>query len=257
MARSVNGPWFRASKGTWYVTVEGKSVSLSVKGEGNRKEAVKAWHRLLAEEPKPKAKEEPKAEATVKEVVDAFLSVKEAVVKATTHYVYGCLLQKVTNAYGKVKAIDLKASDVLRWVYSLNVSASTRSDIAGVLASAFKWAEGEGLIPTNPLKAVKRPAGESRGAKAVVTEEAHAKLCEAANTELRLLLTLLHETGARPSELSRLTAQDVDCANSVAILTDHKTAHTTGRPRIIVLTALAITILQAQATAHPTVSIAV
>ena len=32
MARQIEGPWYRASKGTWYATADGKSVSLGVKG---------------------------------------------------------------------------------------------------------------------------------------------------------------------------------------------------------------------------------
>src|SRR5205807_2538828 len=70
MRKSV-GPWFRKSKNAWYVCHEGKQVNLFVKGEANEKDAVKAWHRLMAgddptptQEPtvKPEPKPTPKAE---------------------------------------------------------------------------------------------------------------------------------------------------------------------------------------------------
>ncbi len=37
-------PWFRASKQTWYVTIEGKKVSLGVRGRENARAAKDAWH---------------------------------------------------------------------------------------------------------------------------------------------------------------------------------------------------------------------
>ena len=60
MARHVEGPWYRVSKGTWYATVNGKSLSLGVRGEGNRKEAQEAWHKLMASPPKAKVEAGPK-----------------------------------------------------------------------------------------------------------------------------------------------------------------------------------------------------
>jgi len=47
MARP-SSPWFRKIKNTWYCTLDGKKVSLKVRGEGNEREAIKAWHRLFA-----------------------------------------------------------------------------------------------------------------------------------------------------------------------------------------------------------------
>src|SRR5437868_6444495 len=40
-------PWFRSSANTWYATVNGRKVSLGVRGEENRKQAITAWHRLM------------------------------------------------------------------------------------------------------------------------------------------------------------------------------------------------------------------
>jgi hypothetical protein len=40
-------PWFRASKGAWYVKVDGRQTALGVKGRENEAEAVRAWHRLM------------------------------------------------------------------------------------------------------------------------------------------------------------------------------------------------------------------
>ena len=77
------------------------------------------------------------------------------------------------------------------------------------MCDALRWAESTGMIAVNPLKHLKRPARESRGAKSVISENDHKRLCSFANPSLRLLLTLLWETGARPSEIEGLTAADV------------------------------------------------
>jgi integrase len=249
MARQAEGPWFRASKGTWYATLNGKKVSLKVKGEENEAAATKAWHKLMAGDNTPSLKSHPKveqpvvADVTVKDVADSFLVAKKGVVKETTHYVYGCLLKHITSTFGGLKASALKVADVTRWLHALPVGVNTRSDIAGILTSMFKWAEGEGIVSDNPVKGLKRPARKSRGAKAVVTEAAHKKLMKVASPALRHLLTMLRETGARPSELARLTAQDVDFANNVAVLTEHKTA-VYGKSRLIVLTPKAMSVLK-------------
>jgi len=92
MARQVEGPWYRASKGTWYATVEGgRKVSLGVKGEAKEAEAIKAWHRLMSDPPKPKPIAEPKPKPivlTVQAVVDAFLADASSRLKAPTFELY-------------------------------------------------------------------------------------------------------------------------------------------------------------------------
>lgn len=258
MARQSEGPWFRAIKGTWFATFNERKVSLRVRGKENKAEVVKAWHRLMADGlPEPPKTEppieapKPKNEPTVKELLEAFLDARKPLVKADTLTGYRNILKRSTLAFGDRKAASMKPLDILRWLNTVPVSQSTRSDVARVLMTAFKWAEAEGIIPLNPLKNLKRPHGESRGTKAVVSANDHKKLLKAANPSPRLLLTLLHETGARPAELSRLTAEDADLTNGVAVLAQHKTASKTGKPRLIILTPKAVGILRKQAAVNP------
>jgi integrase len=60
---------------------------------------------------------------------------------------------------------------------------------------------------------------------------------------MRRLVIALKHTGARPCELSRLRWRDVDFARSVAVLAHHKSAKKTGKPRIIVLGAVVMKLL--------------
>src|SRR5260370_40265771 len=47
--RKPSKPWDRAFNDTWYVCISGKQVQLA-KGKGNRKEAERAFFRLMASE---------------------------------------------------------------------------------------------------------------------------------------------------------------------------------------------------------------
>jgi hypothetical protein len=216
MARKSVGPWFWQAKGGWFVWHEGRRFNLKVKGEENEPLAVKAWHRLMAGDtaspgnnpppptanpptPKPEAQPSSKVELTVANVIAAFLAAKKGTIKSSTHLVYECLLAHVTDAFGATKAESLKALEISRWLSVLAVGINTRCDIGSTLASAFKWAEVENIITSNPLKGLKRPSRKSRGSKSVVSEDAHKKLLETASPALCVLLTLLYETGARPS----------------------------------------------------------
>jgi hypothetical protein len=116
MARRVEGAWYRASKNTWYATINGKKVSLKVKGQQNEAAATKAWHRLMAQEvgdnplslpqkttplPVPEPKQELKAEVTVKQMVDAFLQDADGRVCREAWRGYAKFLTPFSQAHGK------------------------------------------------------------------------------------------------------------------------------------------------------------
>ena len=186
----------------------------------------------------------------MKAVVEAFLADVKGRLKANTFATYKGLLEGFALVHGEAKVEGFTVAKAYAYANGKG-SSSHRHNLLGSMATAFKWALSVGLISENPLKNMKRPPKASRGAGASIGPDEIMKLLEASGPALKTLLTLLHETGAQPSELSRLTAEDVDFAASVAILREHKPA-STGKPRLIVLTPKAVAILQAQATAHPT-----
>lgn len=256
MARQSDGAWYRSGKDCWYATVDGRKLSLGVKGKQNKKAAQEAWHRLMADnsvlertpKPAPAAK---LVEVTTQAVIDAFLADVRERVKSNTLAAYEGLLKPFANHFGKLQAVEVTSTKLIAYTRRPEWGSSHRHNIIGTAATAFKWATETGLIGHNPLGSVKRPPKASRGTKAVVDENTHRKLLDAATPALRLLLTLLHETGARPSELSRLTAADVDLKNGVALLCEHKTADTSGKPRLIILTPTATELLAAKVAEFP------
>src|SRR5581483_6208373 len=98
MRRNSEKPWYRKVKDGWYAWVDGRQVSLGVKGKENRDAALEAFYRLMADG-RP---ETPKGETpTVRQVVEAFLSDVEGRAKPVTVDVYRRLLAVFVEKCGK------------------------------------------------------------------------------------------------------------------------------------------------------------
>jgi len=249
MARHVEGPFFRTAKNTWYVTHEGRKTSLRVSGKNNRKAAVDAWHKLLREghtvEPaKPKTQ-------TVKEAVAAFLAAVQTRNKPTTYELYERHLAKLTAKLGKSPISELTVSALAKWLQGLRVSGTTQAITLRSVSAFLGWCVQQEIIDTNPARAVTKPKAKSRGEETIISADDHAKLLELATPQLRLALTILHSTGARPGEVCRITAENFDPEAGVVKLSEHKTDRT-GRLRLIFLPPDAVTLLKGQLAKYKT-----
>lgn len=248
MARNSQGPWFRKASGSWYATIHGRRVALGVTGRGNRPKAVEAWKRLLAGPQSTVGV----GGVSVRRLIDGFLADATARTKPHTSKVYGQLLRPLADRFGRRPASGFTPRDAERFAASRPTwGPTTRRQFLSALVTAFRWAVRARLLPTNPLEGVRKPPQISRGTKAVISTTDHAKLIAAAHPRVVELLTLLWLTGARPSELYRLTAADVDLAAGAAVLHDHKTADT-GRPRVILFPPAAMELLAELVLRHPT-----
>lgn len=258
MARNTEGPWFRKAKDTWYATVSGKSVSLGVKGTENRSAAVTAWHRLMAgvtEQPQlhPAVSTPTIAGGiTVSELTKSFLEDVAERVTPNTLALYKHFLTGFADRYGKQTVESLTPHDAESYSRKPQWSASTRNDFITCLVSAVKWAMRVRQVTTNPLIGVRKPPKTSRGAKAVIEEAEYRRLLDAAGPEFSVYLQGLWLTGCRPGELARLRVEDVDYRAGVAILNEHKTAHQTGKPRVVFFSPAALALCRRQAAKrHP------
>jgi integrase len=190
-------PWFRTSKKAWYATLNGRKVSLRVFGREKKAEALTAWHRLMADGPKPKAEPKP---ATVKAVIDGFLVDAEGRVSHHCLRNYRIHLLPSVKKHGSRPADGLTVADAEAYARQPGWSPSYRNGMLGSLVSAMRWAERTGILTTNPLRHLRKPPKASRGAKALVSAEDHARLCAVASPLFRAFLQLLWLTGARPGE---------------------------------------------------------
>jgi len=245
MARQVHGAWFRASKDAWYATVDGKSVSLGIKGKANRRAAQTAWHRLIAEGPKVKPEAIPEA-LTVQGVVDAFLIDGKARLKPATVRIYGYDLGTLCKVYGTLPSTTLTAQHLSRWLHGLGVGTTTQAIMLRSASACFGWAVRAELLPVNPACRVPKPKTKSRSEEAVIGDVDHAKLLASATPEFALVLRVLHATGARPGEVCRITTDTFDAENAVVKLWEHKTDKT-GKPRLVFLSPETVALLKAQA----------
>lgn len=254
MPRSCLGPWFRASKNAWYVWHDGRQTSLKVKGKASEAEAVKAWHRLMAglpaeADPKPATVKpkpstvKPKPAETIPSLVKAFLADAEGRVKPASLRNYRIFLEGFSSAFMALDPDVLTVAQVERFYRRPEWSQSYRSGFVGTVNSMFKWAVQTGRMERSPVGGLKKPAKQSRGRKAIISADDHAKLVKHASPDFASFLQLLWLTGCRPGEVAGLTAQDVDMANKCIVLSQHKTAEQTGRDRIIVLPDEAVAIL--------------
>ena len=239
-------PWFREGKGAWYATVQGRQTSLGVKGLDNDGEAVKAWHRLMADGPKPPAATV-KA-ATVKQVIDGFLAGAEARVTPACLRNYRLFLLPFTKRFGPRPAETLTVAEA--YARKSEWSMTYRSNFLASLVSAYRWAERGQVIDRNLLRHLRKPPKASRGAKAIISADDHARLVAYASPLFRPFLRLLFLTGARPGEIAGLKAEEVDLAQGVAVLTHHKTAHL-GKSRTVYLCPEAVAVLRERIAVHP------
>ena len=169
MARHSSGAWFRKSKNAWYAKVAGKQIPLGVKGIDNETAAQQAWHRLMANGavPVPKPELKPADVATVSAVVNGFLSDAKGRVKPNTYATYAGLLVPVASHFAGTPATVFSASKLIAYANRPEWGPSYRHNLIGSVQTAFKWAETNGIVATNPVKSVNRPPKASRGRKAV------------------------------------------------------------------------------------------
>jgi integrase len=236
-------PWYRASKDTWYATLDGRKVSLKVRGAKNEVEAIQAWHRLFATgTPEPTPVPQPQAEAeaqqaesvSVRTVIDAFLADAVSRTKAKTLRIYRYFLLPFAGAHGECPADALKPYVAEAYSRKPDWKPQTRHGFLTTLVSAFRWAQRAGLTDCNPLLGVRKPPKTSRGMEALLTPEQYARLLDAATPPFRLLLKVLYASGARPGEVAAITAENFDADAGIVRLAEHKTAYK-GKVRVLYL----------------------
>jgi integrase len=223
-------PFFRKSKQAWYLQVGKKQISLGK----DRDAAFERYRKIMLHE-RGQFTAAPSA-MTVDQIADLFLEHSQRHNEPTTYEWYKQYLQDFCDHYGSLAALELKPFHVNRWLdkHAGWGDGSRRCAITAV-KRAFNWAEGEGLLPTNPVKRVRKPPARSRD-RILAPAERREILDAIKDQEFREFVFALQETGCRPCEVRAVTAEHVDLARGVWIFGKHKTFSKTGKPRIVYLT---------------------
>lgn len=236
-------PWFRVANHSWYIERAGRQHCLcphpdatpprrGKNGWSPPKEALDAFYKLMASEPTALPTSD---RLLVCQVCDLFLSYAEAHCDARTFRWYMAYLQDFSKSYGRLRALELKPFHVTRWLDAHKGWKAGRRCAITAVKRAFSWADKEGVLSPSPIRSVARPPATRRMA-VMSKEERREILANIADTEFRQFVEALQETGARPSEIARLTAGDVNLTTGICTLAKHKTSAKSGMPRVIFMT---------------------
>ena len=244
--RTPTKPWYRASKDAWYVEFNGRQIRLA-KGLANEKEARDAFYKLMANG----SGKLPDADTLrVATICDLFLDHSQKQHIPDTYSWYRGYLQDFCNLYGTLLVPDLKPLHVSKWLDSHLGWKGARRCAVIAIKRAFNWAEGEGLLALNPLRKVKKPPQTFRE-RVFSREERQEVVAKIRDQAFRDFVFAMQETGCRPSEVSRVTAANVNLELGVWVFADHKTVKKTGKPRIVYLTPAMIELTKRLIANHP------
>jgi integrase len=209
------------------VTIGGRKVRLT-QGRQNKAEAERKFHEpMLVRHRRPDT-----VSARVADLVEAFLAEAIKRVADETYRNYRFYAQKFAEACGQHSTAILKPFHVSQWINGQKWNQTTERNARRVALRVMTWAVEEGLILTNPLQGMKCPPANIRK-RALSPIETKAIIANA-HGPIRVFLWTLLQTGARPSEVRRLTWDQVRPDRWV--IQQHKTAKKTRKPRVIYLT---------------------
>jgi integrase len=241
-----NHPWYWAAKNAWYVEIGAVRHNLGkhpedVPSPRKRKKGdpppkppdaiMRAYHRLMA----TATRELPEADKLqVCTVCDLFLDYSEKHHTPDTYRGYKDFLQDFCEMYGTMLGKDLKPLHVTRWLDAHPGWKGCRRNAVVAVKRAFNWADAEGLLQPNPIKAVKKPPQRHRD-RVVSDEERKEILAAIKDKQFREFVFAMMETGARPGEVRKVTAAHVNLELGIWVFKEHKTAKRTHKQRIIYL----------------------
>lgn len=251
MARPAQ-PWYWKARDAWYVTINGDRYKLA-EGRANKAEALKAFHRLMLADGKGPASRS----LTVAELCDLFLEEMarrrqaDEVSEFTVRW-YARYLQSLCDHAGGQVATALRPLHLTAWIASHVWGRTSRHNAITAAKAVFRWGKRQGHVPEDPIAALDKPGAERRE-EVLSATQFQTILAATKDRPFRDFLTALWETGARPSEVYKVTAAEVDLDKKAWILKPkrQKTGRKTGRSRIIYLTESMVVLTRRLMAEHP------
>ena len=245
MPKSHPEPWYRPSRGVWYLTLNGKQINLGA----DQTEAFRFYHELMSQ-PRPQApKFSPVATISLPDLVDRFLDWVSHHRARETYGWYQYRLERLCRKYPTLTAESLKPYQVEEWVNDYELAVTTRRNYLRSVKRCYKWAKRQGFIDTNPIADLEVPSAEERDVS-LSQEEYEVLMSYVRSAELADLLTVTWETGCRPQESLRVEARHIDLENQRWVF--HRSESKTKRiSRVIYLTDNAFAITKRLMLANP------
>lgn len=248
--KKIAGPWFRKSRGRFYATFNGKQYDLETDDE---KKAWDKYHILAATALQPVDERGlPVDGIAIGDLIVRFLDWAQKNRAKLTYDEYNRYQGDFVKHVGAARlASSLIPYDVTTWLDTRPElkDGGRRSAIAAV-KRCLNWAAEERLIPFNPIASIKKPSAGTR--TTVFRDDEQKAILAAASDSLRLILTVMLETGIRPDEARRAEKRhcELDAKRIVFPMHEHKTGRKTKAPRVVYLTAAAVEILKALCERH-------
>lgn len=254
-------PWYRASKNAWYVESNGRQVRLgehpeSAPAPSKGKDGWNApleierdFHRLMATENKSLVDGD---QLLAIRICDLFLQWSELHSKPTTfawhkNYIASFCSHQGT---GRVRVTDLKPYHVTRWLDAHPRWTGARRSAVECVKRVFSWAETEGLISQNPLRKVKKDPVNHRDR--VLSEDEKKQIHDAVrDVRFKEFVFAMQETGCRPSEVARVTADHFVERLGVWMFAEHKTKKKTRKARVVYLSPAMVELTKRLAAKRP------
>jgi integrase len=263
-------PWFRKAKNAWYVEIEntqhflGRHPADATPPQKSKKTRqwnpppaiLDAFHKLMAEQSRP-CENIPAIPLSVVQVCDQFLGHSQKHNDAETYKWYKSYLDDLCNyrdqeagILGLLPAAELRPFHVSHWLDAHPKWKTGRGCAVRAVKRAFCWADSEEILSPNPIKKVPREPVPSRGR--ILTRKQRQEILGAVQDQpFCLFVEAMQESGCRPSEVSRVTAHDVNLELGVWQLPKHKTRKKTNRPRVVYLTPRLLEITRELMQKHP------
>ncbi|MBX3452597.1 MAG: site-specific integrase [Planctomycetaceae bacterium] len=234
-------PWFRPSRGVWYVWLDGKQVNLGP----DRTRAFEEYARLIAA-PKP-VRQAPAH--SLPSVIDAFLEWLQPRRAPDTYEWYRYRLERLARRYPDLPAAQLTVAMVEDWVDEYELSVTSRRNYFRCAKKCLKWARSRQLVKRNRIRDLEVPAAESR--EVVLSPVEYQQLLSLIrDPSFRELVITTWETGCRPQESLRVETRHVDLANQRWVFPKSESKNKK-LSRVVYLTDKAAEITRRLVAAHP------
>jgi integrase len=207
--RTPDKPWFRKQNQTWYAKINGKQIRLSK----DRAEAKRIFHRLVSEGGLPK-------DRPFRECMAHYLSTLGPESRRTREQILTAFQAHI----GTIRSGKLTKRHVSSFLKPAWSPSTKRTAIKTILA-CLNRCKKDGLIESNPIKDIEKPAWERR--EKILTTEELQKLLEAAREPFKTLLIAMVESGCRPGEICKLRVEDCFLEDGIWLVAN-KTKNQTG-----------------------------
>lgn len=198
--------WYWSQKNTYCTTIHGERIPLSK----NKQEAVKLFHKLMAEEKKPVTR-------GLASVLDDFLAwcYENRAPRTADRYKDFC--QDFLDHVRDMPVASLTTGHVTDWLTGKKWNATTKRNAITAISRALNWAR-KNLGIQNPIAGMEKPIPKKRTA-VIPPDEFDAIIGSYPEDDpFRDLLIVSYDSGCRPQEIRKLEARHIELEKSRAVI---------------------------------------